>query len=142
MPQPTFPKEIYLAGIETGQIRFLAIIPHGRGTQEVAVDISPDLILRIADALRATQGTACDARTSHHTDEPNKSLHEEHAVRHVEHAVWHVEHAVWHVEHPKSPMPCIDARSHIHDGCVYPGNQKCRYADRCQFPSRCLRHNP
>lgn len=95
MSHPTRPKEMHLAGMAgTGQIRFLAVIPHGKGTREVAVDVPPDVILRIADALRATRGTACDTSTSRIADATD--------------GVYHVGHAVWHVERPDQPMPCID----------------------------------
>lgn len=30
----------------------------------------------------------------------------------------------------------------VHEGCVYPAGQRCRGADRCQFPSRCARSTP
>lgn len=80
--------------VGTGRIRFLAVIPHGRGTREVAIDVPPELILRLADALRATRGTACDSSTSRHVDATD--------------AGYHVGHAVWHAERPDEPMPCID----------------------------------
>jgi len=95
MSHPTRPKEIHIAGlVGTGQIRFLAVIPHGRGTREVAVDVPPDLILRLADALRATRGTACDTATHRTVDATDDGFH--------------VGHAVWHAERPNQPMPCID----------------------------------
>jgi len=28
---------------------------------------------------------------------------------------------------------------HVHEGCVYSPGQRCRDADRCQFPARCVR---
>lgn len=83
MSHPTRPKEIHLAGMEfLGQIRFLAVIPHGRGTREVAVDVPPDLITALADALRATRGTACDTATRRFVDPSDSGYH-------VAHAVWH-----------------------------------------------------
>lgn len=90
---PTKPKQIHLAGLNgTGQIRFLAVIEHGRGTREVAVDVFPRLILKLADALRATTWHACSSKHSRIADATD----------------FNVGHAVWHVEHPDMPMPCID----------------------------------
>lgn len=38
------------------RVRFVGTIPHGKSTREIAIDIDPELILRIADAIRATDG--------------------------------------------------------------------------------------
>lgn len=111
MSHPTRPNEIHLAGmVGIGKIRFLAVIPHGRGTREVAVDVPPDLILRLADALRATRGTACDTATGRFTDSTEEG--------------YHVGHAVWHVEHPDQPMPCIDHSRVIDMGVLPPGENQ------------------
>lgn len=93
---PTVPKQIHLAGMSgIGKVRFLAIIEHGRGTREVAVDVPPELILKLADALRATAprdgSCPCDSKSGKY-DAHEKFL---------------VGHAVWHVEHPEEPMPCV-----------------------------------
>jgi len=95
MNHPTRPTEVHISGlVGLGRIRFLAVIPHGRGTREIAVDVEPALIPRIADALRATRGTACDSLTSRHVDGTEEG--------------YHVGHAIWHVEHPDAVMPCLD----------------------------------
>lgn len=95
MTHPTRPLHVHLQGlVGKGTIRFLAVIPHGKGTREVAVEVTPDLILRLADALRATRGPACDSANSRIADPTDDG--------------YHVGHAVWHVEHPGDPMPCID----------------------------------
>ena len=73
-------------------VRFVGTIPHGRSTREVAMDVSPALILRIADAIRATDGgRACSRR--HATPDPDP--------------YGSIGHAMWHVENPDRPMPCI-----------------------------------
>ena len=97
---PTKPTHVHLAGMTgLGKIRFLAVVPHGRGTREVAVDVPPDLILALADALRATRGTACDTKSSRYCDATEEG--------------YHVGHAVWHVQNPDAAMPCIDHSSVI-----------------------------
>jgi hypothetical protein len=75
------------------RVRFVGTIPHGRSTREVAIDVDPELILRIADALRATDGgRACHGRHQPIEPDPYGSIG----------------HAMWHVENPEHPMPCID----------------------------------
>ncbi len=97
---PTMPRQIHLEGLTgIGQIRFLAVIPHGKGTREVAVDVPANLIVRIADALRATQGTACDSKHRKLVDGTDEG--------------YHCGHAIWHVERPELAMPCIDHSSVI-----------------------------
>lgn len=97
---PTQPLQVHLAGLPgINRIRFLAVIPHGRATREVAVDVPPALILRIADALRATAGTACDSKHSRFVDANDDGQH--------------LGHAIWHVERPDLPMPCVDSGSVI-----------------------------
>jgi hypothetical protein len=98
------PLEVHLMGMSgLCAVRFLAVIPQGRGRREVAVDVSPDLVLRIADALRATAGAACDTPTSRISDEGHP-------------ARYHVGHAIWHVERPGEPMPCVDRSGAIDVG--------------------------
>jgi hypothetical protein len=97
MTHPTQPEHVYLSGMPgLGVIRFTAVIKHGKGTREVAVNVMPDMILDIADALRATApengACPCDSKNGKY-DSNEKFL---------------VGHAVWHVEHPDAPMPCID----------------------------------
>jgi hypothetical protein len=92
---PTRPKHVHLAGLAgINKVRFLAIVSHGRGTREVAVDVPPELILKIADALRATAGHACSRKNARISDAVD--------------GVPNCGHAIWHVEHPEEPMPCID----------------------------------
>ncbi len=84
MTHPTQPLHVHLQGlVGKGTIRFLAVIPHGKGTREVAVEVTPDLILRLADALRATRGSACDTANSRIADPTDDGYH-------VGHAVWPV----------------------------------------------------
>ena len=65
-------------------VRFEGDIPHGKSTRQIAVDVPPELILKIADALRATTGAcAGDLRDG-------------------------IGHAIWHVHHPEHVMPCLD----------------------------------
>lgn len=106
---PTIPKEVHLVGLAgLGKIRFLAVIAHGKGTREVSVDVPPELILRLADALRATapwNGVCpCDTKSSKY------DAYDEFSVSH----------AVWHVEHPNAPMPCIDRSKTIDVGTALP----------------------
>ena len=92
---PTQPERVHLAGMAgINRVRFLAIVKHGRGTREVAVDVHPDLILKIADALRATAGHACSRKNARICDAVD--------------GVPNVGHAIWHVEHPDEAMPCVD----------------------------------
>jgi hypothetical protein len=106
---PTHPKEVHLAGLAgIGKVRFLAVIAHGKGTREVAVDVPPDLICRIADALRATAGRACDSKHRRICDSEDGKPN--------------VGHAIWHVEHPEQPMPCIDHSTVIDAGVISVGD--------------------
>lgn len=74
------------------RVRFVGSIPQGKGTREVAVDVDPDMILRIADALRATDGgRACRQRNEILDPDPYGAIG----------------HAMWHVDNPERPMPCI-----------------------------------
>lgn len=101
---PIHPTEVHLAGIDgLGMIRFLAVIAHGRGTREVAVDVPPEVICKIADALRATAGHACDGKNYRIAD--------------AEDGRPNVGHAIWHIEHPDRPMPCVD-QSTVIDACA------------------------
>lgn len=97
MTHPTQPEHVYLSGMQgLGVIRFTAVIKHGKSTREVAINVAPEEIIRIADALRATAprngACPCDSKNGKY-DSHEKFL---------------VGHAVWHVEHPSEPMPCID----------------------------------
>ena len=75
------------------QVRFVGTIPHGKSTREVAIDVDPELILRIADALRATDGgRACRNRHEKLDRDPYGSIG----------------HAMWHVHNPEHVMPCLD----------------------------------
>jgi len=92
---PTNPKHVHPSGMDgIDRVRFLAVIAHGKGTREVAVDIPPELIFALADALRATVGMACDTQNSRVVGDRPDGIH--------------MGLAVWHVEHPDMPMPCID----------------------------------
>jgi hypothetical protein len=75
------------------RVRFVGTIPHGKSTREVAIDVEPELILRIADTLRATDGgRAC--RTRHEKLDPDP--------------YGSIGHAMWHVDNPEHAMPCVD----------------------------------
>ena len=75
------------------RVRFVGTIPHGKSTREIAIDVHPDLILRIAEALRATDGgRACRGRHERLDPDPYASIG----------------HAMWHVENPEHVMPCLD----------------------------------
>lgn len=107
---PTKPREVHVDGLAgIGSIRFTAVISHGKGTREVAVDVHPDLILLLADALRATQGIACYTKNSRPADGTDSGFH--------------VGHAVWHVKNPDRPMPCID-HSNVIDMGALPGSDE------------------
>lgn len=102
MSFPTKPTSVHLAGLSgLGLVRFLAIIPHGKGSREIAIDVEPELLLRIADALSATApvngACPCDSKTG-------KYNHRE---------AFLVGHAIWHVQNPDAPMPCVDMSSVI-----------------------------
>jgi len=75
------------------QVRFLGTIPHGKSTREIAMDVDPELILRIADALRATDG----GRACHNDRQPTDPD-----------PYGSIGHAMWHVENPEHVMPCLD----------------------------------
>lgn len=93
---PTKPKHVHLVALSgLGKIRFLAVIEHGRGTREVAVDVPPESILKLADALRATAPVngVCPCDSEH--------------AKYDSREEFLVGHAVWHVEHPEMPMPCV-----------------------------------
>lgn len=111
---PTRPEHVHLLGMSgLNRVRFLAVVKHGRGTREVAVDVSPELILQIADALRATAGEACDTPTSRIADEGSPHG-------------YHAGHAIWHVERPDEPMPCVDrcgAIDVLDEGALPPGRR-------------------
>lgn len=96
MPYPTEAKRVRATHrYYPERVRFLGEIPHAKSTREVAIDVAPETICRIADALRATRGQACHALASN-------------VPPHLRDEEWHVGHAMWHVDHPDRPMPCID----------------------------------
>jgi hypothetical protein len=75
------------------RVRFIGTIPHGKSTREVAIDIDPELILRIAEAIRVTDGgRACKGSRENTDPDPYGSIG----------------HAMWHVENPEQAMPCVD----------------------------------
>jgi hypothetical protein len=86
MTKKTFPRYVILAGT-VGTVRFVVGVPHGRGTRDIDVDVSPELIGKIADALRCS-GPQCQGA---HWSIPEQS---------------YVPHAIWHVKNPDAPMPC------------------------------------
>jgi hypothetical protein len=93
---PTEVKDVGVRGLAgTGRVRFIGTIPHGNSTRTVAMDVHPDLIVKIAAALIATRDCACDSewQRSH---------------RHHSEMGWQPGHAIWHVENPDRPMPCVD----------------------------------
>src|SRR5215813_15511683 len=91
---PTEPERVHISGLAgSNAIRFLATIKHGNGTRDVAVDVPPEVILRLADCIRATADRACDGKSHRHCPVEEKYV---------------CGHAVWHYDHPEDPMPCID----------------------------------
>jgi|ERR1700751_3478948 len=93
---PIKPKHVYVSGMYgLGTIRFLAVVKHGNGTREVAVDVDPELILKLAKALEATRGHACSTKYARIADVYSDDQ-------------LNVGHAVWHVQNPDRPMPCVD----------------------------------
>lgn len=69
-----------------GRVRFTGDIKHGKTTREVAIDVDPELICKIADAIRATRDTCSKGRP---------------------HEDFNIGHAIWHVHHSDRPMPCL-----------------------------------
>lgn len=57
---PTEAKEITVLGL-VHSVRFLGTIPHGKNKRQIAMDVHPDLIVKIAAALIATKNCACDS---------------------------------------------------------------------------------
>jgi hypothetical protein len=82
-----------LAG--ANRVRFVGTIPHGKGTRQIAVDVHPELIVKIAAALVATRDCACDSNWQRRH-------------RHSSEMGWRPGHAIWHIENPDAPMPCVD----------------------------------
>jgi hypothetical protein len=77
-----------------GTIRVATTIGAGRGTRNVPIDLSPELIVRLGRLLEVTKGTACETDGSRFVD------HDEHG--------YHVGHALWHLKNPERAVPCID----------------------------------
>jgi hypothetical protein len=76
--------------------------------REIAIDVDPELILRIADALRATDGgRKCFWVGGNGPRHPNP--------------YGNIGHALWHVENPDHPMPCIDHSTVIDVGSLPAG---------------------
>lgn len=86
------------------RVRFTGDIPHGKTTREVAIDVDPALICKIADAIRATRDTCAKGR-----------VHED----------FNIGHAIWHVDHPDHVMPCLDERSKVIDMQALPAPALC-----------------
>ena len=113
MSRPTYPTDpirVHISGLAgSNSVRFLATIKHGNGTPDVAVDVPPEVILRLADCIRATADGACDGK--HHRHCP---VGEQYVCGH----------AVWHYDHPADPMPCIDHDSVIDMNALPSGEGK------------------
>ena len=93
---PTEAKSVAVRGLAgAGRVRFVGTIPHGKHTRQVAMDVHPELIVKIAAALIATKDCACDS-----------AWQRQH--RHHSEMGWQPGHAIWHVENPDMPMPCVD----------------------------------
>lgn len=87
--------EVSIRGlVGSGTIEIAQYVKQGRGWRKVAFELSPEAILRLADALRATRGLACATETS----QPAGAMP----------GHFNVGHAVWHCENPQAVMPCID----------------------------------
>jgi hypothetical protein len=88
---PIEAKYKYLQGLAgSSQVRFCGTIPHGKKNRDVVLDIDPKLILKIADAIRATGNGECRDKRYNPRPEPT------------------IGHAVWHLDNPEMPMPCVD----------------------------------
>lgn len=93
---PSQAQKVRVVGLAgTTRVRFVGEVQHGRSTRSVAVDVHPELIVRIAAALVATKDCACDTRWQRER-------------RHPSELGWLPGHAIWHVENPEMPMPCVD----------------------------------
>lgn len=107
---PTEAKGVAVRGLEgTNRVRFVGSIPHGSHTRQVAIDVHPELIVKIAAALITTKDCACDTAWQ---------------LRHRHHSEmgWRAGHAIWHVEHPDMPMPCVDHNKVIDMGALPSGD--------------------
>ena len=83
-----------LAG--ASRVRFFGTIPHGKSKRDIVIDIRPDLILKLADAIRATGNGQCS----------DPRYYDGHGT---------IGHAVWHVENPEHVMPCLTDRNKVID---------------------------
>lgn len=109
MAYPTEAKNISVRGLAgANRVRFQGTIPHGSGTREVAIDVHPDLIVKIAAALRATYDHSCD-----------NDFEKRH--RHHSEMGYVVGHAMWHVDNPDRPMPCVHLENVIDVGSLSAG---------------------
>lgn len=68
------------------RVRFVGLLPHGKHTRDIAIDVDPELICGIADAIRATRHTCA-------VDVDGE---------------FGIGHAMWHVHNPDALMPCLD----------------------------------
>lgn len=102
---PIQPERVEVVGIHS-RVRFLATIKHGKGRRQVAVDVPPEVILRLAACIEATADGACDGKHYRFVRDAGE--------RYV------TGHAVWHYDRPEQPMPCID-HSTVIDMQALPG---------------------
>lgn len=118
---PTEAKNVQTIGLAgSNQVRFEGQIPHGKNRhgRRVTMDVHPEQILAIADALRATSGHACCDHKFDHCDLATyenmlaKGLCE---ARVVEQARFKAGHAIWHLDNPDMPMPCRRGRGEVID---------------------------
>lgn len=86
------------------RVRFCGEIPHGKSTRSIAVDVDPELICKIADALRTVH--KCHRRSG-----------DEITTLDGLQQVWRdqIGHAMWHVTNPEAVMPCLDHNSKVID---------------------------
>ncbi len=54
MSYPTEARGVTVRGLAgTSRVRFVGTIPHGKSTRQIAMDVHPDLIVKIAAAAAA-----------------------------------------------------------------------------------------
>ena len=90
-----------IRGLAYGRVRFEAVIPHGKKHRTVAMDMSVDVILKLADCVRGCQRVyeiSSSGERPHSMDEV--------AANPKFVSTW-IGHAVWHLEHPDALMPCL-----------------------------------
>lgn len=103
-------KPVAFEGLAYGQLRLLVLIPHGKGTRQIHVEMPAEAIMRLADCIRGCpQHVYEDPRTG---DMPADMAQVQREPRFV--PMW-IGHAVWHLEHPEDLMPCPPQNRKVYD---------------------------